>query len=366
MKLPDPLRVGGLWLGLFATSVALASSPSVADDPSGGATTAQEGGGFVVTDADWIALGGNSFSPRGINAVIRGGADVFVGGAFTSTPDGAANHVAKWNGSAWSALGGGVDDRVFALAWDGSNLYAGGLFANAGGAPAAGVAMWNGSAWSALGAGPGGTPYALAWGDGQLYAGTGSLVARWDGNAWTTIGTHNGTLSSLWYSDGVLYAGGLFTFIGEAMASNIARWDGNAWSPVGNGLGGISGVWAITSGGRDIYASVDDYVLKWDGQTWAGLGRPAGFTYSLAWDGRRLYAGGQFTSVSGTQAKYVAVLDRGTWRALGNGTNEWVTSLAWDEVDRRILVSGDFFAAGDKLTAVAAIKPPEIFFHGFE
>jgi hypothetical protein len=53
------------------------------------------------------------------------------------------NQVAKWNGSAWSALGSGVSGGnvaamnqscVFALAIDGANtLYAGGEFLNAGG-----------------------------------------------------------------------------------------------------------------------------------------------------------------------------------------------------------------------------------------
>ena len=48
----------------------------------------------------------------------------------------------------------GVNGGVTALAVAGNgDVYAGGFFNAAGGAPALGVAKWNGSAWSALGAG---------------------------------------------------------------------------------------------------------------------------------------------------------------------------------------------------------------------
>ncbi len=65
-----------------------------------------------------------------------------------------ANNIAKWDGSAWSALGSGMNDAVHALAVDGSgNLVAGGSFTTAGGVSANHIAKWDGSAWSALGSG---------------------------------------------------------------------------------------------------------------------------------------------------------------------------------------------------------------------
>ena len=89
------------------------------------------------------------------------------------TAAGDVGYVAKWNGSAWSALGSGMNDRVEALAVDGAgNLYAGGYFTTVAGIAANHIAKWNGSAWSALGNGMDYGVSALAVdGAGTLYAG---------------------------------------------------------------------------------------------------------------------------------------------------------------------------------------------------
>ena len=64
------------------------------------------------------------------------------------------NRIARWDGSAWSALGSGMNSTVKALAFDNSgNLYAGGYFTTAGGETVNRIAKWDGSAWSALGSG---------------------------------------------------------------------------------------------------------------------------------------------------------------------------------------------------------------------
>lgn len=53
-----------------------------------------------------------------------------------------AEHIAKWDGSSWSALGSGTNDTVYALAISGSDVYVGGSFTTAGGNPAKFVAFW--------------------------------------------------------------------------------------------------------------------------------------------------------------------------------------------------------------------------------
>ena len=131
------------------------------------------------------------------------GTNLYAGGYFTTAGGVPANNIAKWNGSAWSALGSGMSTATcrHALAVSGTDLYAGGDFTTAGGVPANYIAKWNGSAWSALGSGMDGTAvYALA-----------------------VSGTD-------------LYAGGYFTTAGGVAANHIAKWDGSAWSALGSGM----------------------------------------------------------------------------------------------------------------------------------
>jgi hypothetical protein len=89
-----------------------------------------------------------------------------------------ANRIAKWNGSAWSPLGTGMDRTVYALAVIGTDLYAGGDFTTAGGVNIGyGIAKWNGGAWSALGTGMDNAVVALAVSGTDLYAGGGFTFA---------------------------------------------------------------------------------------------------------------------------------------------------------------------------------------------
>ena len=72
---------------------------------------------------------------------------------------GTANSVAEWNGNAWLPVGSGMNDDVYAFAFDSAgNLYAGGAFTTAGGGAANGIAEWNGAVWTGLGSGISGGP----------------------------------------------------------------------------------------------------------------------------------------------------------------------------------------------------------------
>ena len=90
------------------------------------------------------------------------------------------NYVAKWNGTAWSALGSGMNNSVYALAWDGTNLYAGGQFTTVGGVAAKYITKWNGTAWSPLGSGLNDVDsgaLAIAGGGTNLYVGGSFSIA---------------------------------------------------------------------------------------------------------------------------------------------------------------------------------------------
>jgi hypothetical protein len=65
-------------------------------------------------------------------ALAVSGSTLYAGGDFTTAGGSAANSIAQWNGSSWSALGSGINGGVSALAVSSSTLYAGGEFTIAG------------------------------------------------------------------------------------------------------------------------------------------------------------------------------------------------------------------------------------------
>jgi len=149
-----------------------------------------------------------------IRTITTVGLDVYVGGDFQRAGgllDGLpVSSIAKWNGTSWSSLGGGLVYRdtlnsyVVAIAAVGTDIYAGGLFRSAGGVPATSIARWDGQAWHSVG---GGVQWD-AYGDGSI-------------NAFGIFGNR-------------LYAVGAFLATGgNRSIHNFAQWDGTNWSSVG-------------------------------------------------------------------------------------------------------------------------------------
>jgi hypothetical protein len=115
---------------------------------------------------------------------VDGTGNLYAGGDFTTAGGTAANRIAKWNGTTWSALGIGMDGAVVrTLVVDGrGNLYAGGLFTMAGGTAASNIAKWNGTTWNSLGTGLNRVSGVLTVdGSGTVYAG-GSFSTVGDGS----------------------------------------------------------------------------------------------------------------------------------------------------------------------------------------
>ena len=188
--------------------------------------------------------------------------NLYAGGGFSNIENiPAADNVAKLSGGVWSALGTGagpcscaVDDFVRALASDGTNVYVGSDSNNiAGIVQADHVAKWNGSSWSALGSNAAGTDGylpAVAPVDAVLSVGshvyasgnwfnvggdaTSDFLADFDGTSWKPVGTNgagDGALTakgeSLAMFGGVLHVGGNFTKAGgDVLAQFVARFVG--------------------------------------------------------------------------------------------------------------------------------------------
>jgi len=292
----------------------------------------------TFSDANWVSMGGiPGLSGTVSAAVLDGPGNLYIGGSFTIAGDVFTTNIAKWDGSAWSALGSGMDSTVSALAVSGTSLYAGGVFLTAGGKSAYGIAKWDGSAWSALtptlgsGLGMYSWVYALAVSGTNLYAGGristagdnwANNIAKWDGSAWSALGSGmNDCVYALAVSGTNLYAGGSFTNAGGITASRIVKWNGSAWSALGSGMN--SEVSALLASGTDLYAGgsftnaggiTANRIAKWNGSAWSALGSGmnSGVSALLA-TGTDLYAGGSFTKAGGNTANYFAKWDGSVW-----------------------------------------------------
>jgi hypothetical protein len=188
--------------------------------------------------------------------------NLYAGGGFFDLENNpASDKVAMFNGTTWSNLGtgpgpggGAVDSFVRSLADDGTSLYIGADSVNiAGIAQADHVARWNGSNWSAVGANAAGTDGylpvstsidALFTSGSHVYATgnwlnvggdpTADYFADFDGTSWKPVGSNgagNGAFNakgeSIAMFGGVLHVGGNFTSAGgDPLARFVARFVG--------------------------------------------------------------------------------------------------------------------------------------------
>lgn len=246
---------------------------------------------------------GTTWQPVGADAnadvysVASDGARVYAGGIFTAIGGASAQRIAKWTGTAWQPLGGGIGtagDSVNALAVgpDGT-VFAGGQFSTAGGAGASNIAAWDGTAWRALGPGLNNAVYTLATDSaGNLYAGgvfsgTGDgltqleRIAKWDGATWSALGVGVAFPGSLLApsvqalavdSAGDVIAGGTFTVAGGISAMFVARWNGSTWASLGAGRSGSVAALSIATDGAVYAGEYGEGLVRWDGTSWATMG----------------------------------------------------------------------------------------------
>lgn len=182
------------------------------------------------------------------------GTDLYVGGLFTTinnVPNTA--RLAKWDGTAWSAVGNDVisANAVNALAVIGNDLYVGGDFNRIGSMTMNRIGRWNtvSKTWSALAKGAetgvlGGGVYALAVMGTDLYVGGTftsvvndkniQYIAKWNGSTWSALGTVSGDgigtiVGTLTPVGNDLYVGGRFTTLGNVKANSIIKWSNGRW-----------------------------------------------------------------------------------------------------------------------------------------
>lgn len=349
-------------------------------------------------------------SHQGTNAQIRAmavfddgtGPALYAAGEFTQAGTAAASRIAKWNGSTWSALGGGLDGTVWALCGfdDGSGpaLYAGGDFTTAGGVAASHLARWKNGAWSAVGGGLNGSVFALTVFDAALHVGgafnlagttSANRVARWNGSAWSALGPGLSggvplavrTLAVFDSGGGpALYAGGGFHTAGSTTVNHVARWDGTAWSALGTGVGNVvntlcafddgSGP-ALYAGGMFVTAGVVqvNHVARWNGVAWSSLAEGLDDDVNAmavfdAGDGPMLCLGGYFAGTGAAESRRV-IRWNGAWQVFASGIGDDDSNPCWCDPScsiacgpkpgyvNALAVVGDALYAGGSFVSVA-------------
>jgi hypothetical protein len=274
---------------------------------------------------------------------------VYAAGSFTFAGGSPANHVAQWNGSSWSTVGGGANYYVWDLIHYNGQLHAGGGFNTVdGGTVAWGMARWNGTAWNPLAGGIHGEVYALEKFNGDLYAAgfidtlsgfnTGRGIMKWNGSAWSSLGGAPGDgvagppgfrVYALIAFNNELYVGGSFVTANGTTVNNIAKWNGTSWSAIGSGTNGAVRAFGVHNG--ELYVGGEftlangtavNRLAKLSGTTFSSVGGGTdGPVYGIGSYMNELYATGVFTSAGGVTAGNIARWNGTVWKDLIGGLN---------------------------------------------
>lgn len=337
----------------------------------------------------WSTLGGDFsaglyvLDPAAVGGLVwhddGAGEALYAAGCFTAIGGAPVKHVARWDGTSWSEVGGGlvasptpgalVNVQSLASFDDGSgpSLYAAGRFASAGGVPANNIARWKNGVWSAMGAGLShpvsttGKIYSIAaFDDGAgsaLYAcgtfaaappGASGIsegqVARWTGEEWEPVefSQANRWVLGLLPTESSLYVWGRFGRMDKKVTEGVAEFKGGQWHRYAQGFNGAAKALAVHDDGSGpaLYAggiftlAVDvdaPGIARWDGQWWSPLPGLSGTVNALTQlrdkSGRtRLYAGGQFT-LTGTGSVSAAVWDGESWSNTGSDNLRYINAM---------------------------------------
>jgi hypothetical protein len=315
---------------------------------------------------------------------------LYFGGNFAHIGGVPAAGVARWTGSVFEEVGGGVQGGSVAmlksvdLDGDGPGdpvLLAAGDFDSAGGVPIASLAVWDNAQWSALGGELGhqvdiyGAGVLTPPGEDApvLFAGASRYILRLDGQEWTPIATVKSPYNYPARADHVLeldpdgdgpagteliFQGPFHTLDGYGFYG-LARFDGKTFrhllpgnSPMGTVTvmrpfdedGPGPGVPRLIVGGdfRSAAGVPADRIARWNGHEWSavgsGLGGDEDDTYvgSLAefdedGDGPKapvLFVGGDFETAGGQPASNIARWDGKAWSPVAGGMDNDVRALA--------------------------------------
>ena len=335
-------------------------------------------------DGAWTAVGDGMPDGTVFQIVSDAAGNVYAAGTFTSAA-GVANtrNIAKWNGTAWTAVGTGVTTAgpngalggLYAVALDpGANagltsddvIYVGGEVAGVGGVAVNRVAKWDGAAWQSLG------------GVGATSNGVNNTSEQWDGVEEIVV-----------VSSSDVYIGGAFdnayVNIGGVVANSagIAKWNGTTLSAVGTGISGAAGtviVNGMTKAANGNVIATGQFtsaggapvlrIAQWNGTTWSNFGS----TTSGAADGvvaaaaaaanGDVFIGGTFTKVKNSGTDVANTNRIAMWDAsASNNAGAWISigSVAGvNPVIEELRVIGNYLYAGGAFSSIGGVNANNI------
>jgi hypothetical protein len=217
--------------------------------------------------SQWQPVGGGLVGAYS-NAIKSFNGDLIAAGYFDSAAGVAgSNKLARWDGTQWNSMDAQSSSFLNSM-WDlevfddgvtGEQLYIAGNYLDLNGQPALDhIAKWDGSTYTPVGGTIGGAVPLIVLdlhvsdldGTNKLYAGgrfqiaggasVSQNIAKWDGSSWSSMGDgFDADVQELVvFDDGsgeALYAFGNFTMSGATVVNHAAKWNGTSWEPVGSG-----------------------------------------------------------------------------------------------------------------------------------
>jgi hypothetical protein len=289
----------------------------------------------------------------------------YVGGNFKWSGMDTVFGICTWDGNIIKALGdilaqncGNVCPPIISIIRYKNEIYVAPDGSHFGGVYTNGIAKWNGSVWSALGGGlqldspnfsDGAQVYGLGVIDDKLYCVGGfrtidgdtcNSVAYWDSIQWHGIGFPNDILYDvpinykvIRYKNEIYVGGNCNNQIGGVNNDDIARFNGINWEQVGGGLkGGLSDISDMVIYKNELYVcgyfrksdgNIGNKIMRWDGFNWndvgGGLCSPNDIATAMLVYEDKLYLVGIFDCVgNGLPASNIAVWDGEHWCSFGN------------------------------------------------
>ena len=305
--------------------------------------------------------------------------ELFVGGHFPNLASqlGENYSLIKWDGETWQKVGepGIVNKEIQAIAFDGNDIYIGGGFSELhGNNSMARIAKWDGSSWKSVGGGLNRLVKAIHVHETGIYVGgdftnaggdeDADYIIRWDGEKWNALGSGENQLKGNVLdikSKGMdIYVGGRNVDFVDILTGNqvegIGRWDGNFWHGLTENCEiPIVKVEAILVHGDDLYLGGDMMeecnnfakripIIRYDGEHLYKVGNDISVpappvVNAIEFFNGQLYIGGNFQNAGGNQsADNIARLEGDNWTNLCDGLAAPVNSM--------VKMGGDLFVGG--------------------